>query len=105
MSTERSDQFDIECQLQSDALRHVHEGLIMFFSNQFVECQEFVRSKIGANPDFAHTYNHGLAMVRLNMAVFTNEKVRFLGRIFFLCITNTDISNYDNSIAYDRHCN
>ena len=69
------EQFDIDCRLQSDALRDVHDGLIMFFNNQFNECQEFVRSKMVTNPTFAHTYQHGLAMIKLNMAIFTNEKV------------------------------
>ena len=68
-------EFDIQCKLHSEALKDVHEATIMFFSNKFVECEQFLLSKMEKRPEVAHTHAHVLSMLKYVMAIFTNEKV------------------------------
>ena len=77
MSVTDNEQFKIYHQLQSDAFRDIHHAVVMYFSNQFEECELFLRSKMTTNSDFAHSYSHALAVVKVVMALFTNEKVSF----------------------------
>ena len=75
IATNNNEQFDTDCVSQNEALSHVNEATVMYFSNKFEECEHFLRSKMVTNPDFTHTYSHGLAVVKTVMALFTNEKV------------------------------
>ena len=70
-----NDKFVAKCELQMNALRDIYEASILFHSNKFKECEEFLRSKSVENPTFAHTHIYGLAVIKTIMAIFTNEKV------------------------------
>ena len=75
MSDNGHDEYDLECETLTTALRTVHEGVIMFFSNKFEECEEFIDNKMATDPKSAPTIQYGLALLKFTLAIFTNEKV------------------------------